>query len=439
MGVLKRLGIGLKAGVGKPLSRADIYAYCEGFIKAPPLPPEWKTPEWKDLLNTTHFRVKGVPLTVIDYYRDQLLKPSLDKIAAGPTLAMQRAECISEAIDYDTWRNFHVCLHAAKTALGRAMIDDRLKKVFPQLNEKERTAKAMVWYVMAMLVQACLLTLGKTYFGIDKNTGQQIDICREYQREHMMVHVNIMDYVWENYSDEPKRVEELAGWKDDHVNPITDQMINLLEATKNKVIHGTFDLAEFQSAAKKLEEQRLKAVQFIHRKKNEEQVPAEKHAEAYELGRRMADSTNADVEAYMQEHFYSDIQGLVDRVYGDFKSPDLPPLVLARIDLKNFVERGADKLRPHVLAQLRSAMAGWHDVAKQAGMEAQFERLIEHHYEQFKSRSVLAAFNRLLDMTDTLKKADDQWRADNPEKAAQIPFDALGSELGDLLAPYIKK
>jgi hypothetical protein len=249
----------------------------------------------------------------------------------------------------------------------------------------------------------------------------------------MMLHVNIMDYVWENHADEPERVKQLAGWKDNHVNPISDQMINLLEATKNKVIYGTFDLPEFQSAAKKLEEERLKAVQFIHNEKQE------KLDEAYELGHRTFDSTNADIEAYMQEHFYPHIQGLVDRVYGDFKSPDLPPLVLARIDLKNFVERGGDKLlRPHVLSQLRSAVAGWHDVAKQAGVEAEFERLIEHQYAQFKSRLVQAAFDRLLDMTDTLKKADDQWRAANPEKAAQVPFDALGSELADLLAPYLK-
>jgi hypothetical protein len=165
----------------------------------------------------------------------------------------------------------------------------------------------------------------------------------------------------------------------------------------------------------------------------------EKHAEAYELGRRTADSTNADIDAYMQARFYPHIQGMVDRVYGDFESSDLSPLVLARIDLKNFVERGVDELvRPTVLRQLRSAVAGWHDVAKQAGIEAEFERLIEHHYAQFKSRLVLAAFQRLLDMTDTLKKADDQWRAANPEKAAQIPSDALGPELGDLLAPYLK-
>ena len=54
-----------------------------------------------------------------------------------------------------------------------------------------------------------------------------------------MIHVNIMDFIWKNYADNPKVAKQLAGWKDDHINPITDRMRSLLEATKNKVILGT--------------------------------------------------------------------------------------------------------------------------------------------------------------------------------------------------------
>lgn len=173
-------------------------------------------------------------------------------------------------------------------------------------------------------------------------------------------------------------------------------------------------------------------------RKNEKQVPVENIVGPYELGRRTAESANADIEAYMQARFYPGIRDLADAVFGDFESPDVPPFVLARIDLKNFLERLDGDLRPRVLPQLRSATAGWVNIAKQAGVGAEFERLIEHHYDQLKSSLVLAAFQRFLDMADILKEADDQWRAANPEKAAQIPFDALGRELGDVLAPYLK-
>ena len=110
-------------------------------------------------------------------------------------------------------------------------------------------------------------------------------------------------------------------------------------------------------------------------RKNEKRFPVE-NVGAHELGRRTAESANADIEAYMQR-FYPGIRDIGDAVFGDFESTDIPPFVLARIDLKNFLERVDDHLRPNVLPQLRSAMAGWVNVAKQAGAGAEMERLID--------------------------------------------------------------
>jgi hypothetical protein len=247
MGTLRNIGIVLKGGFGRPVSRADLYAYCEGMIKALPVPPEWKA-----VFDTTMFNVEGVPLTIRDYCREQLLKPSLDKIAAAPTLAMQRAECIREAMSSNVWRNLSVCLNAAKTDVGRAMIHDKLTKIFPQLDETQRTAQAVAWHVMSTAVQAYLVTLGMNLLGVSKETELQIDLCREYGRETMMLDVNIMDVIWQNHADDPEVAKELAGWKDDYINPIITRMNHLLEATKNKVVYSTFDLAEFRTAADEL-------------------------------------------------------------------------------------------------------------------------------------------------------------------------------------------
>jgi hypothetical protein len=41
-------------------------------------------------------------------------------------------------------------------------------------------------------------------------------------------------------------------------------------------------------------------------------------------------------------------------------------------------------------------------------------------------------------MVDDLKMADDCWRDANPNKAAEVPVDAFGSELADLTLPYLK-
>jgi hypothetical protein len=173
-------------------------------------------------------------------------------------------------------------------------------------------------------------------------------------------------------------------------------------------------------------------------RKKEKQVPAEKLVAAHELGRRAAASANADIEAYMRSRFYPAVPSLVDSVFGDFNTPDVPPLVAARVDLKNFLDRIDGDLRPTLLIDLRNAMAGWLGAFNQAGMGSEFELLIEHHYESFKSSAVLAAFQKLLDLTDTLKVADDEWRAAYPKKADEIPFDTFGPELGDALAPYVK-
>ncbi len=173
-------------------------------------------------------------------------------------------------------------------------------------------------------------------------------------------------------------------------------------------------------------------------RKTEKQVPNEKLVGAFETGRRAAATANADLEAYMRSRFYPHIKGLVDKVFGDFETPEMPPLVVARVDLKNFVDGIDDLLRPRVIPQLREATAEWLGVFQQLGAIPEFEDLIEHKYAAFKSSVVLAAFQKLLDLTDMLKAADDKWRAANPEKAGNIPVDLLGSELADVLHPYLK-
>lgn len=157
MGTVSNLRIALKANLGSPLSRTDIFNYCEGFIRRPPIPPELEA-----FFDQTMFQVRGIPLTLTDYYRDEFLKPSLEKIAAAPTRSLQRAECIREALYYDVWRNFQFCLNAAKTEVGRAMTDSKLKEVFPQLDQQQRAVRLTAQSLMATVTRSCLVTLGST-------------------------------------------------------------------------------------------------------------------------------------------------------------------------------------------------------------------------------------------------------------------------------------
>ena len=53
-------------------------------------------------------------VTVTEYYREQFLKPALDKIAEGAKVSIQRAACLSEIVNQIVWRTMFVCLRKAK-------------------------------------------------------------------------------------------------------------------------------------------------------------------------------------------------------------------------------------------------------------------------------------------------------------------------------------
>src|SRR5262249_59396080 len=144
----------------RQVSRRDIYSYCDGLIKRAPVPGEWR-----DAFSRTFAKIKGVPLTVEDYYREELLKPSLDKIAEAPTLAMQRTTCIQEVLTDMHFCTWYTCYFAAKTDIGRAMIDDKLKRVWPKNTMEERRNFLTHFYMMAVAVQGALMTLGTRLLG----------------------------------------------------------------------------------------------------------------------------------------------------------------------------------------------------------------------------------------------------------------------------------
>src|SRR5262249_3153991 len=85
------------------------------------------------------------------------------------------------------------------------------------------------------------------------------------------------------------------------------------------------------------------------------------------------------LESFMTR-FHSGVPKLAADAFGDFKSSDpVPPLVCARIDLKKFLDHIDEHLNP-ILSQLREATAEWENAMKRGVISAEFERLIEHHY-----------------------------------------------------------
>jgi hypothetical protein len=233
---------------GRPVSRADIYSFCDGFLERPPVPARFE-----EAFNQTLLSVRGVPKTIADYYREESLTPSLNRIAEGATLSMQRSACIKEMTAQIVWRTMHVCLSNAKTEFGKETILKRFREEFGSSDKTYLSFLASGFYLISITTYACLKALGTALLDLDEVTDSQISWCRSYAEEIMMLDVGIMDVIWMNSKGDRQHAEQLAAWKDEHLTPIVSRMDRLLEATKNDVIHGTFDLDSFMHKSRALE------------------------------------------------------------------------------------------------------------------------------------------------------------------------------------------
>jgi hypothetical protein len=192
-------------------------------------------------------------MTVIDYYRDQLLRPSLDRIAEQPTRALQRAECLRETLDYGLWRSLYKAINKAKTVLGKGMITHKLKQIWSQTPEQHLETQLAIYYMMAVTVQACIMTLGQAYYRFDEAKNLEIELYRTYEDERLMLDVNIMDLahqqIEKNYSDSALAI---ASWKDDYINPIAREMAELGDTIRESIVHDTLDVSAFKIKADQL-------------------------------------------------------------------------------------------------------------------------------------------------------------------------------------------
>lgn len=247
MGVLRNLGLLGKRIWKHPLTREDIYSYAESLIKEPPA-----VPGCEDLFDRT-LRYEGKLITVAEYYRKHLLIPALDSIAAAATWQQQRATCIEAILEESHWGNWNYCVRNAKTEMGRAIILNKLDKIFPNSINEERSQRIFVFYMMNLSAQAALTTLGAAYYGIDDAKELELNLYNQYQRDIMMTDVKVMDYIEQNHMDDPDTAYRIAGWQEDRLSQVTQQMFNLLVALKDQIAHDTFNVERFTEMSVKLE------------------------------------------------------------------------------------------------------------------------------------------------------------------------------------------
>jgi hypothetical protein len=92
---------------------------------------------------------------------------------------------------------------------------------------------------------AVLTTVGTTFYKFDQATGLQIKLYEQYGRNINMLEIGIMDLAHDVFSDDEAKAYEIATFKDERVTPLVQDMFRHLTTTKEQIVEGTFDVAEF--------------------------------------------------------------------------------------------------------------------------------------------------------------------------------------------------
>jgi hypothetical protein len=162
---------------------------------------------------------------------------------------------------------------------------------------------------------------------------------------------------------------------------------------------------------------------WLRRRKGD--IPVEQ-TDAFQVrAQRAVEGMTADLEAFMDARFdpsFNRYLGVLrDRFEAAFDCPDAPPIIIARIEYKIFLEN-IDDLRSKMLSEI-SAMSEWRDILDEVGMGVHFKKLVDHRVHNFMMNLKTAGLQIFLDSADRLREADDRWRAANPGKAAEFPVD----------------
>jgi hypothetical protein len=151
-----------------------------------------------------------------------------------------------------------------------------------------------------------------------------------------------------------------------------------------------------------------------------------KEVDLFRLGQDAANGLAADLNSFMHSRFdpvfNSNLGVLRDCFERTFNQPEAPPIVLARIEYNSFLEN-VEELCAKMPPDIAAALAGWGDVYEQLGWVEDFRRLINNRVENFMTDLAAAGHQMFIDMAGRLKVADDQWRAEHPQKAARFPPD----------------
>jgi hypothetical protein len=144
---------------------------------------------------------------------------------------------------------------------------------------------------------------------------------------------------------------------------------------------------------------------------------------ANQAGQETADHMARALQEYQQARFgrvhFDYLSIFRGRLQNALQSDDLPPLILAKIEVELFSQQ-IENLRSRMVDETARAMTHWLEVAEKVGARSEIDALLKHSIDQFCEAIGSDALTVAESYADLLKAADAAWRQKYSEKAAQL-------------------
>ncbi|NEK17516.1 hypothetical protein [Rhizobium leguminosarum] len=227
MTILKRL-------LKRPLTSADLHRLAGHNMMKPPLP--------KAMFEAAASLVGKSGVSLLDYWR-KAFSIQLDEIAAQKTWQGQRARLLKLVLTEQGWCDVFASTNdiEAPGVWGHLVSEVEL---FTAFSKEHWKGILLQRYIIALLSAACLEELAAKIYAFSRIKKLELDLHSEYYREILKLDLQInmmIDEMVDAYDDE--EALELAGVKDDVINPLIADQYKLLALVAEQIANSQIDIA----------------------------------------------------------------------------------------------------------------------------------------------------------------------------------------------------
>ena len=249
----------LKSLFKRPLTHADLLKETKSLIRNPPLPPDLKA----SVIGT----VGRSGTNLLDYWRDYF-KSQLGMIAEEQSWGLQRTRLLKLVVLEQGWRVAHAVAQTAHSINSWSHLLNDAEWTNGARKEQRKDILLQRWLI-AILSDACLRTVGARAYALDKTKELELDLYYEFNKEIKSLDVNLLDLMNSavaEYRDDDARF--IAEFKDELVNPLIREQYKILALLEDDIANGSIDLADIQAKIGALEEKKLSLADQLRSNRN---------------------------------------------------------------------------------------------------------------------------------------------------------------------------